>query len=97
MDVKSLRDVTTGNAGRTRMEVTQARWYILYGIAKGKSITEIANHVGRTISTVHEMMERLRDEGFIEPWEPNKARSKVLTDRGQEWVSSGYVDSPDWN
>lgn len=97
MDVKSLRVVSTGSSGRTQMEITQARWYVLYGIAKGKSIPEIAKSVGRTISTVHEMMERLRDEGFIEPWERNKARSKRLTERGQEWVNSGYGDSANWD
>lgn len=93
MDVKNLRVVSTGSSGRTQMEITRARWYVLYGIAKGRSIPEIAVTVGRTISTVYEMMERLRDEGFIEPWERNKARSKRLTERGQEWVNSGYRDS----
>lgn len=90
LDLQKLRVVSTGSQGRTQMELGEARWTTLYGISRSWSIPEIAQKVGRSISTVHEMMEVLRDEGFIEPWTPNRARSKRLTDRGKEWVTGGY-------
>jgi predicted methyltransferase len=67
---------------------------ILLGILKHESIQEIATYVDRTVSVIHGRMAWLRDQGYIKPWEANKARSKALTEDGRKMVKATYGEEP---
>jgi transposase len=63
---------------------------ILLGILRKESLREIADFLQLSVSFIHDTVVWLRDQGYIQPWQPRKARSKELTDTGRQVVAAAY-------
>jgi predicted ArsR family transcriptional regulator len=64
----------------------------LKDVHEHRSITEMANKYGVSVSTIHAHLRALETEGLIKPPEhQGAARSRTLTSKGLELVSkNGY-------
>jgi predicted methyltransferase len=63
---------------------------VLLGILRKESLQEMADFLQRSVSFIHDTVVWLRDQGYIKPWQPKKARSKELTEIGRQVVAAAY-------
>jgi transposase len=63
---------------------------VLLGILRRESLREIAAFLQMSVSYIHDTVVWLRDQGYVRPWEPQKARSKELTEAGRQILAAVY-------
>jgi transposase len=63
---------------------------VLLGVLRRESMREIAAFLQMSVSYIHDTVVWLRDQGYVRPWEPKKARSKELTEAGRQVLAAVY-------